>query len=82
MTCPSDAVLIALLEHGLGGADVGRLELHVDRCSRCRALVGHLATVGSTLDGLPDRLPDSLIDAADATTDRTASSGGSNPTRG
>ncbi|MBX7098916.1 MAG: protein kinase [Myxococcaceae bacterium] len=41
--CPDDETLAALAEGRLEGAEMERLQLHLDTCDRCQALVGHLA---------------------------------------
>ena len=45
LACPSDDVLAAFVEQPLDRTDA--VEGHLDSCTHCRALVGHLAALGA-----------------------------------
>jgi hypothetical protein len=45
VSCPSDDMLIALVEHALGADELTALAAHVDRCAACRAMLAAIASL-------------------------------------
>lgn len=46
-TCPDPSRILAFMQHGLAAEASARLELHIDVCTECFALLADLAELGS-----------------------------------
>lgn len=66
MHCPDESTIAAFMQGGLGADQVATIELHLDRCPECAALLASLGRVyGPNASAeLPSRVPSRYQDAA------------------
>ncbi len=79
MTCPEDDVLVTLSDGELGEKQSRAVRAHVEQCTRCRAELGELASIGGDLraplsGALGGQTAESFADGVLAQLDRPRSS--------